>query len=303
MKKYNLKFISPTFCSGADQAKAEIRATSIIGELRWWFRVLHGTKNESAVFGGITGSALKSKVTVRVSNKNIISDSKELPSMRMGQPLSYLLYYANASGKNRGDAFGPRFKQNGFISPETTFTLSISVQKNLDKQLQTDFEHTLNAFVNLGSIGLRSTRACGAFTDIDNILSFEEFKQNINYFSNTTILWIIDCDDKPAFQDDWKSVMYLQESFLKKMRKKYSAGKSGENLTGLGSSGNKRENVDRQRSALKLRPVLLKEGILPVVIYTEKILDSKCEKIDLDQITFNHPFDPKNNSGDYYSLV
>ena len=225
-KRYDLKFITPAFCSGADQSKAEIRTASIIGELRWWFRVVNGCENESAVFGGIAdGNAIKSNLTVRVSNKNIISDKQDLPSMRMGQPLSYLLYYANASGKNRGESFGPRFKQDGFISPSTTFMLSISERRKLPEQLRTQFELALEAFLNFGSIGLRSTRACGAFVVEENILSYEEFKKKAHKLINASVYWIVDQDAKPAYCDDWKSALYLHESLLKKMRKQYPAGK------------------------------------------------------------------------------
>ncbi|TAE90912.1 MAG: type III-B CRISPR module RAMP protein Cmr1 [Verrucomicrobia bacterium] len=39
---YQLEIITPCFCAGADQGIAEIRAASIRGQLRWWFRVLGG---------------------------------------------------------------------------------------------------------------------------------------------------------------------------------------------------------------------------------------------------------------------
>ena len=52
-KPYTVELITPCFCAGADQTTAEIRAPSIRGELRWWFRVLGGTpEQERAVFGG-----------------------------------------------------------------------------------------------------------------------------------------------------------------------------------------------------------------------------------------------------------
>ncbi|MCL2104631.1 MAG: type III-B CRISPR module RAMP protein Cmr1 [Kiritimatiellaeota bacterium] len=38
-----LSFITPTFLAGANQNTPEIRASSIRGQLRWWFRVLGGT--------------------------------------------------------------------------------------------------------------------------------------------------------------------------------------------------------------------------------------------------------------------
>ncbi len=54
IKTYNIELLTPCFCAGADQTKAEIRAPSIRGQLRWWFRALGGTpQGEKEVFGGV----------------------------------------------------------------------------------------------------------------------------------------------------------------------------------------------------------------------------------------------------------
>lgn len=57
-KTYTLEFLMPCFCAGADQARAEIRAPAIRGQLRWWFRALGGSAaDERTVFGGVAGTA------------------------------------------------------------------------------------------------------------------------------------------------------------------------------------------------------------------------------------------------------
>ncbi|MET1125027.1 MAG: type III-B CRISPR module RAMP protein Cmr1, partial [Archaeoglobaceae archaeon] len=40
--RFKLEAITPIFMRGADQTKAEIRAASIKGLMRWWFRALAG---------------------------------------------------------------------------------------------------------------------------------------------------------------------------------------------------------------------------------------------------------------------
>ena len=74
-----LEIITPCFCGGAesDQA-AEIRAASIRGQLRWWFRVLGGFESlvasmpdvrdqENLIFGSAAGEeGSGGKLTVRV---------------------------------------------------------------------------------------------------------------------------------------------------------------------------------------------------------------------------------------------
>ncbi|ADC88644.1 CRISPR-associated RAMP protein, Cmr1 family [Thermocrinis albus DSM 14484] len=45
--EYTLEFVTPAFIGGADPEKAELRPASIVGMLRWWFRVLVGAFVES----------------------------------------------------------------------------------------------------------------------------------------------------------------------------------------------------------------------------------------------------------------
>ncbi|MCZ7641232.1 MAG: type III-B CRISPR module RAMP protein Cmr1 [Verrucomicrobia bacterium] len=60
-----LELITPCFCGGAEpEQQAEIRAPSIRGQLRWWFRTLGGFKSlapmsvreqEAMIFGTTAG--------------------------------------------------------------------------------------------------------------------------------------------------------------------------------------------------------------------------------------------------------
>ncbi|WP_166792913.1 hypothetical protein [Methylacidiphilum caldifontis] len=43
---YSITFLTPCFCGGAEQNVAETRASAVRAELRWWFRVLGGTKEQ-----------------------------------------------------------------------------------------------------------------------------------------------------------------------------------------------------------------------------------------------------------------
>jgi CRISPR type III-B/RAMP module RAMP protein Cmr1 len=66
--EFNIQFITPCFCAGVDQTQAELRASAIRGQLRWWFRALGGEFDEEAeVFGSVHQShATASSVSVRV---------------------------------------------------------------------------------------------------------------------------------------------------------------------------------------------------------------------------------------------
>jgi len=75
--KFEVEAITPIFMRGADQSQAEIRASSIKGLMRWWFRALAGNyfgddvaglkKVEDYVFGSTGG---RSRVVVEISNIN-----------------------------------------------------------------------------------------------------------------------------------------------------------------------------------------------------------------------------------------
>src|SRR5437667_3497499 len=77
---FHIELITPCFCGGAEpERQAEIRAPSIRGQLRWWFRTLGGFKSlegkmsvreqEAMIFGSTAGEeAQAGKLIVRVRN-------------------------------------------------------------------------------------------------------------------------------------------------------------------------------------------------------------------------------------------
>ncbi|WP_457548460.1 type III-B CRISPR module RAMP protein Cmr1 [Archaeoglobus sp.] len=75
--EFDVEAITPIFMRGADQSKAEIRASSIKGLMRWWFRALAGNyfgddiaglkKAEEYVFGSTNR---KSRVVVEIISKD-----------------------------------------------------------------------------------------------------------------------------------------------------------------------------------------------------------------------------------------
>lgn len=261
-----LEIITPCFCAGADQSVAEIRAPSIRGELRWWFRALGGTqKEEQNIFGGIAGEeGASSAVVVRVADVNPVKSIK-LPASVNNQPDDpfYLLHFAKASGE------GVRYQEEGYFSPGTTFRLKILLRRSAG---EVKLKEALDAFLRLGSIGLRSTRACGAFHTPKQKESFEAFQQWANSLENRVqVAWLAP-HGNPKFSSNWKGAFNASAKILKAFRGDgYSAGRSGNEPTPFGCS------QPRQASAIHLRPVQLKEGLLPVVIYVPGILGDECQ--------------------------
>lgn len=143
MSTYRLEFITPLFSRGSYEDKPEVRAASIRGQLHWWFRALGGNyTDEKAIFGGVHGGATASKVMVRVSAvKGTTGGVNTLPH-----------------------------KGGGQASPKTAFHIGTECNLHilyrlggLDERLRAALGRTLEAWLLLGSLGLRSTRAAGSF--------------------------------------------------------------------------------------------------------------------------------------------
>lgn len=165
MKIYerHLELLTPCFCAGADQAKAEIRATAVRGQLRWWFRALGGSAaDERALFGGVTQNASASSIVVRI--QNVAPAPWSPPPFTPNDPESYVWYFASVSGTVSKGAKGPRWTPAGALGAGTTFTLQILQRRPLSPALQEQFDLALKCFLQLGAIGLRATRGLGAFT-------------------------------------------------------------------------------------------------------------------------------------------
>lgn len=141
-----LTFITPCFSHGATDT-AEIRPASIRGMLHQWFRLLGGTfQQESEVFGGVKAGAgtedKASKVVVRV---------RDIQGRQMS---------ANTLPHKSGGEASPR---NAY-SENTHFTLSISDRLGgLSKEDEKLFRKAVYAWLLMGTLGYRATRAAGSF--------------------------------------------------------------------------------------------------------------------------------------------
>lgn len=156
MKTYRVEILTPCFCAGANQAVAEIRAPSIRGELRWWFRTLGGSaEQEKEVFGGVHNAAKASAVTVRIAGFRRGPEWKP-PHVNPNDVASYVWYYASASNKKA------RWTPQGALPPGSGFDLALGMRRPLPDALAARLDAALEAFLRFGSLGLRATRGLGS---------------------------------------------------------------------------------------------------------------------------------------------
>ncbi len=174
--EFKIKAITPIFMRGANQSQAEIRASSIKGLMRWWFRALAGSyfgdditglrKAEEFVFGS-TGR--RSKVTVEITEMEIKRGNYPLPMVwnkRKG-----IRIYREA------------------IAPKSHFRLRLSSH---DEECIKLASYSLLGLTYFGGIGFRSNRGAGSLkiSDLDSdvdLLPVPKTKNELKRFVSNLI--------------------------------------------------------------------------------------------------------------------
>ncbi|MBW1973000.1 MAG: type III-B CRISPR module RAMP protein Cmr1 [Deltaproteobacteria bacterium] len=185
MKIINCKFevVTPMFLSGADNNKAEIRAPSIKGLLRFWWRAIVGAKlkyekneikdKEERLFGTSLEDKEKkkgaSKFSIKITklesykNRGIRSPKldKNLKVSSAGHlvsPIDYLGYGVYLWNKKNKAVETSR----AFFDSGTKFNISFIFSKPIDKNEEEEFLKALWGLVNFGGLGSRSRKGFGS---------------------------------------------------------------------------------------------------------------------------------------------
>lgn len=248
-ESYELTFLTPCFCAGAHSSRAEIRAPSIRGELRWWFRVLGGNRDlENEVFGAVHGRVTASALMVRVAEDKRSMDAPRLP-------------------KNQN--FFLRKRTDGCLPQGSRATLRLRLRKALSSSAEDAWCRCLEVFFQLGAIGARSTRGCGAFAVENQVMDRDSF---LRWARNLPGL---DVYAWPPVKTAAGAHAILEEK-LGEFRSE--AGLSKEDPDALGHA----QGSERHNSCLRLRPVQVSEGILPVMLYTDQAKADNIRSIQSD---------------------
>lgn len=243
-RTYNIEFLTPCFCSGANQTHAELRPSAIRGQLRWWFRCLGGSPaEENTVFGGVHGDtprasslSIRSQIQTDTGQRDWHSKGNIPPSGM--EPRTYLLGFF--CGRTQ------RLQQGGALPPGCKARVLLTLRRPAPPRL----ELALRAFFSIGALGFRATRAAGAFASAEHALSAGAWTELAAELENAGFNVLLLDKDFP----DWVQLIYRAGDLLKNSLRSrnglgISAGKSGGNPNALGSAD------PRQASALHLRPV------------------------------------------------
>ena len=158
------------FSAGAEpQKKAEIRASEIRAQLRWWFRILGGFKNDTRLlneqeryyFGGVGNVPIRGKLCVRVRTSAVleqeVKDADELGA-GLNTPLGYLLFPLR-SNMGRGVYAG-----RAHFLPNSADVAAFELELLFDgmEEEWCNIRSLISVFGHLGSLGFRSRRCMGA---------------------------------------------------------------------------------------------------------------------------------------------
>ncbi|MBM3884163.1 MAG: type III-B CRISPR module RAMP protein Cmr1 [Verrucomicrobia bacterium] len=258
---FTLEFITPCFAAGAEQAKAELRASEVRGQLRWWFRALGGSRDrEAAVFGTVAGeSAGASAVQIRTL---VVQGGPPWPPPNVS-PMSdnaYIWYFASVSGKKSGQrGAGPRWTAQGNMPPGTKFEIQLRHLRDLPKDSGQLFQEALDTFLLLGGLGLRVTRGLGAFVCLERPATDAALGACRQLLLDRGFRWVL---PHPNLGNNWQAAIDAAGNLLRhRLRPRFPAGKNGDQMSPLGSS------KPRQTSAVYLRPVRRPNGTFALLVF------------------------------------
>lgn len=162
--KFECEVITPMFLGGADGKSAELRAPSIKGALRFWWRAMNGHlplkelhEREAEIFGGGGDNGRRSQVIIRVENSNLKFSKENFPNLSgihlfpvpnktfKMNILEYLAYGTHEPVKGQRVNF-----IREYIYPNQKFNISFIVPSNIKDELINSF-HFLSFFNGLGA--------------------------------------------------------------------------------------------------------------------------------------------------------
>lgn len=226
---FHCKVITPMFLAGADGQTPELRAPSIKGAMRFWWRALNGhlgveemREKEVKIFGGAIGDkAFKSNVFVRIKKQNLNYSQDKFPyhnystyyrrgrmvgspgrEKQMDEFKINILDYLAFGISDRGNIGRP------YITPGSAFQVELKSVKLSAEQ----FKGVIKAFVTLvqyGGLGSRSRNGFGGIKIENNGVErvrIDNVKSDIAGFTAASIKTEIVYEDE-ATHNSWDKAL------------------------------------------------------------------------------------------------
>jgi CRISPR-associated protein Cmr1 len=189
---FEIETITPMFLAGADQSKAELRAASIKGLLRFWWRALQAETDmnilrarEANIFGssdeGVGGSSFAIRI---LHNREIRPTRNKFPSNPQYQVpvegktyriniLEYLAYGTYEYVPKQGNVF-----TREYYPSKSKFDIVLSFT---DKAWQKDVLNAFHVWALFGGIGSRSRNGFGSFNAVIEETNSESINDTFSF--------------------------------------------------------------------------------------------------------------------------
>ncbi|MEO0206663.1 MAG: type III-B CRISPR module RAMP protein Cmr1 [candidate division WOR-3 bacterium] len=188
---FEIETITPMFLAGANQQKAELRAASIKGLLRFWWRALQAEPNigklrekEAQIFGSSDEGVGGSSFSIRISHNSELKSTKDKfpPNPQYQIPvegktfkvniLEYLAYGTYEYVPKQGNIF-----IREYYPSKTKFNIVLRFTN------ETCINEVLNAvhvWFTFGGVGSRSRNGFGSFNALTKEHAFENIKDTLS---------------------------------------------------------------------------------------------------------------------------
>lgn len=189
---FEIETITPMFLAGAEQGKAELRAASLKGLLRFWWRALQAESNiemlrnrESQIFGSSDEKmGGGSNFAIRIIPKEELKPTKnKFPSNPQYQVpvegktfkvniLEYLAYGTYEYVQKQGNVF-----TREYYPAKTKFDIVVSFT---DEECKSEALKAIYVWSIFGGIGSRSRNGFGSFDVLNKEKVFEDIKEVVS---------------------------------------------------------------------------------------------------------------------------
>jgi CRISPR type III-B/RAMP module RAMP protein Cmr1 len=199
--RFQIEFITPALLGGAEPHEwAELRAPSIRGQLRWWFRALgHSPDEEARIFGSVRAdNGRASTVTIRVTDLTL--PNGELPVVSRGtHKFQPAIDAAAVGGGNINSPEGylafnlrpprrPAPYKRGLIPEKSRFVLRLSAARLAEGDFHLVCQ-IVRLFAAHGSLGTRSRRTFGCLRLVGEQGDLPTHTPALTAFPNRRIDW------------------------------------------------------------------------------------------------------------------